>query len=198
MDGHDGQAVREVGELRRRVAELEGLQAEHKQERGLRQEYEKALEESEEKRKRAEEALEARSRGLEEANTALTVLLERRDEERRALESRIVANVKELICPYLEKLRGTCLSDGQAALLDVVDSNLEDIISPFVQKMTTASLTPTEIQVANLIKDGKRSKEIARLLNVSMDTVDTHRNNIRKKLGIGGKKLNLHAHLLSL
>lgn len=150
--------------------------------------------------KRTEEELKTKSRKLEEANIALNVLLSHRDEERRALENRIVVNVKELIYPYFEKLRSTSLSDGQAALLDLVDSNLEDIISPFVQKMTMAhsALTPTEIQVANLIKDGKRSKEIARLLNVSMGTLEFHRNNIRKKLGIGGKKLSLHAHLLSL
>jgi|GEM_PF-754107 len=150
--------------------------------------------------KRAKDALQNKSRDLAEANIALNVLLNRRDEEREALGDSIVANVKELVRPHLKRLRATYLSDDQAALLDLVDSNLEDIISPFVQKMMTAyaALTPTEIQVANLIKDGKRSKEIARLLNVSMGTVDTHRNNIRKKLGIGGKKLNLHAHLLSL
>lgn len=150
--------------------------------------------------KRAEGVLENKSRSLEEANIALKVLLDRRDEERKALENKIVANVRELVRPYLERLRGTHLSDDQAALLDVVDSHIEHIVSPFVQRTTTAcsSLTSTEIQVANLVKDGKRSKEIARLLNVSTGTVDTHRRSIRRKLGIKSKKLNLHAHLLSL
>ena len=119
----------------------------------------------------------------------MNVLLERRDAETKALESRIVTNVKELIFPYVEKLRSTPLSDVQAALLDVVHSNLESITSPFAQKMATAysTLTPTEIKVADLVKNGKSSKEIARLLNVSMGTIDTHRNSIRKKLGIGNQ-----------
>jgi PAS domain S-box-containing protein len=151
-------------------------------------------------RKRTEESLKSNSQKLEKANIALNVLLERRDAETKALESRIITNVKELIFPYVEKLRSTRLSDVQAALLDVVHSNLESITSAFVQKMATAysTLTPTEIKVADLVKNGKSSKEIARLLNVSMGTIDTHRNSIRKKLGIGNRRLNLRAYLLSL
>ncbi|MGD0660120.1 MAG: PAS domain S-box protein [Syntrophorhabdales bacterium] len=151
-------------------------------------------------RKRTEESLKSNAQKLERANIALNVLLERRDAETKALESRIVTNVKELIFPYVEKLRSTPLSDVQAAFLDVVHSNLESITSPFAQKMATAysTLTPTEIKVADLVKNGKSSKEIARLLNVSMGTIDTHRNSIRKKLGIGNRRLNLQAYLLSL
>jgi PAS domain S-box-containing protein len=151
-------------------------------------------------RKESEEALQNKSRSLEKTNIALSVLLDRRDEEKAALESRFVANVKELVCPYVEKLGSMRLSDDQGALLSVIASNLESIISPFVQNLTTiySGLTSTEIRVANFIKDGKRSKEIARLLNVGLGTVDAHRNHIRKKLGIAGLKVELRAHLLSL
>ena len=151
-------------------------------------------------RKRTEESLKKNARQLEEANIALNVLLERRDAERKTLESRIIINAKELIFPYVEMLQSTHLSDAQATLLDVVHSNLESITSPFIQKMATAysTLTPTEIKVADLVKDGRSSKQIARLLNVSTGTIDTHRNNIRKKLGIGKKRLSLQAYLLSL
>ena len=151
-------------------------------------------------RKRTEELLKSNTQKLEKANIALNVLLERRDAETKALEGRIITNVKELIFPYIEKLRSTSLSDVQASFLDIVYTNLESITSPFVQKMTTvySTLTPTEIKVADFVKNGKSTKEIARLLNVSMGTVDFHRNNIRKKLGIGNRQFNLRAYLLSL
>lgn len=151
-------------------------------------------------RKRTEESLKSNTRKLEKANIALNVLLERRDADAKTLEGRIITNVKELIFPYIEKLRSTPLSDVQTAFLDVVHSNLERITSPFVQKMVTvySTLTPTEIKVADLVKNGKSTKEIARLLNVSVGTIDTHRNSIRKKLAIENRRLNLHAYLLSL
>ena len=67
-------------------------------------------------------------------------------------------------------------------------------------KLSTAlhNLTFSEIEVANFIREGKTSKEIAELLKISKDTVDTHRQNIRKKLGMNGKKQNLQSYLLSL
>jgi PAS domain S-box-containing protein len=159
----------------------------------VRKEVEKAL------RKREGE-LESKSVNLEEANTALKVLLAHRDEDKRALENAILTNVKELVSPYIDKLRVSRLTDNQRTYLSIVETGLQDIISPFLQKMTGGCerFTPTEIQVANFIKNGKTSKEIGEILNISRGTVDTHRNNIRSKLGLRNKGMNLRSHLLTL
>jgi PAS domain S-box-containing protein len=158
-------------------------------------------------RKQAEEALKQReselsskSGKLEETNTALKVLLRHRDEDKRALESTIITNVRELVFPFIEKIRNGRLSDNQYAYLDIIESGLNEIISPFLQKMTGAyaRFTPMEIQVANLVKNGKTTKEIAELLNIGTATVDSHRNSIRGKLGLRNSRSNLQTHLLSL
>ena len=109
-------------------------------------------------------------------------------------------NVKELVVPYLKKLRKSGLNDRQRTLTDILDSNLNGIISPFLFTLSAkyASLTPKEIRVANLVRDGKTTKEIARLLISSTDTIDFHRKNIRKKLGLQNTKSNLRSYLLSL
>jgi len=137
---------------------------------------------------------------LEESNTALRVLLKKRDEDRVETEEKMIYNVKELIKPYIEKLKETELSALQSALLSVVELNIDDIISPFVRDMSLKfmKLTPMEIQVANLIKQGKTTKQIAELMNLSGRTIETHRKKIRTKIGIGNKKANLRSHLLSL
>ena len=85
------------------------------------------------------------------------------------------------------------------AFIDIIESNLDEITSPFVHGLTGSylRLTPTEIQVANLVKQGKTTKEIAELLNLSKGTIDTHRDNIRKKIGIKNKKINLRTQLIS-
>ncbi len=150
--------------------------------------------------RKKERELQINALNLKEANTALKVLLRRRDEDKIEFEERILFNVKELIEPYLEKIKRTRLNDNQNALLEILESNLNDIISPFARRMSSKflSLTPKEIQIANLIKQGKTTKDIAAFMNVSNRTIDTHRKNLRAKLGIGKQRANLRTHLLSI
>jgi PAS domain S-box-containing protein len=161
-------------------------------------------------RKKAEEALRKvheelerkvreRTLNLEEANTALRVLLRKRDEDRMELQERMLMNLKELILPYLEKMKKSLLDERQRTLLEIIESNLRDILSPLTRQISASYLhfTPTEIQVANLVRSGKTTKEIAELLVLSTKTIEFHRENIRSKIGIKNKKVNLRTHLLS-
>jgi PAS domain S-box-containing protein len=157
------------------------------------------LEQQVEERKRAEAAVRAQSRHLEEVNTALRVLLKKREEDKREMQNNVLTNVKELVMPYLARLRRGRLEPHQETLMEILQSNLDNIISPFISKISSRYLnfTPTEIRVANLIKEGKTNKEIAELLLISKNTVLFHRHHIRTKLGLKNKKINLRTHLLS-
>jgi DNA-binding CsgD family transcriptional regulator len=157
-------------------------------------------------RKLVEEALKAREKelqvqtsDLEEANTALKVLLNKGDEDRAELEQKMLLNVKQLAMPHLEKLKKSGLNERQETYIDILESNISEIISPFTLKLSSQylNLTPTEIQVANLVKEGKTTKEVAELLTSSTKAVEFHRQNIRKKLGLKNKKINLRSYLLS-
>ena len=155
---------------------------------------------AEEEVKKRERELEAKSRNLEEVNIALKVLLKRREEDKSELEENVLSNVKALIEPYFDKLKKTRLSSDQITYVSVIEAHLNDIISPFLRDLTSKylNLTPREIQIANLIKEGKTTKEIAELLNSSQGAVDFHRNNIRNKLHLKNKKTNLRSYLSTL
>ena len=150
--------------------------------------------------RKREAELEIRASELEEQNSALRVLLKRREEDQKEIEEKVLSNVKELVLPYLEKLKKSALGAKQGTYVNILESNLEDIVSPFVRKLSSTylGLTPTEIHVANLVKEARDSKTIAELLNMSPRTVESHRQNIRKKLGLKNKKANLRSHLLSI
>lgn len=145
-----------------------------------------------------EQKVKDRTRSLEESNTALRVLLKAREEDRAAIEEKMLLNVKEVVIPYIEKLRHARLHNSQKMYLELMESNLNEIVSPFIHATKCFKLTHTEIEVANLIKFGKSTKEIAALLNCSPRTVDGHRDKIRKKLGIINQNINLRTYLLSL
>ncbi|MCX5814085.1 MAG: PAS domain S-box protein [Proteobacteria bacterium] len=158
-------------------------------------------------RKKAEEALkirdaelEIKSINLEEMNTALKVLLKERGNDKIELEEKIVTNVKELVFPYIDKLKKCRLDSHHMTYVEIIESSLNDITSPFLQKIGSkyARLTPTEIQIANLVKSGKTTKEIGEVLNMSLGAIHFHRNNIRKKLGLNNEKVNLTSYLSSL
>ncbi|MBW2350278.1 MAG: PAS domain S-box protein [Deltaproteobacteria bacterium] len=144
--------------------------------------------------------LENKTQELEEINAALRVLLKHRSEDKKDLENKVVANVKELIFPYVEKLNHSRLNDRQTVYLNIIKSNLEDIITPFLHQLSSkySDLTPNEIQVAGLVKEGRTTKEIAELLNSSTGAINFHRNNLRKKFGLVNTKTNLRSFLLSL
>ena len=144
--------------------------------------------------------LQDKNQNLLELNTALRVLLNKRDEDKKELEKSVLLNVREMIEPYINKLKKTKLDGMQKTYLGIIESNLNDIISPFMcgVSINLLNFTPTELQIANLVKQGKTTKEIVSILNVSAKTIEFHRDNIRKKLGIRNRKINLRTHLLSL
>ena len=157
--------------------------------------------------KQLKDGLEAQIRKLDEAikskeetNRALKALLEKKERDQIETNESVLLNVNKLILPYIEKIKLTELDDFQKTYLDIIETNLKDIISPFSREMSVKelNLTPKELQVANLTKKGIPSKSIAQIMSISHRTVDAYRKNIRKKLGLGHKRVNLRSYLLSL
>lgn len=165
----------------------------------LKQEIEERKLAEQELRKR-EAQLKIQTSELEEVNTALRVLLKRRDEDKIETEEKVLYNVKELVVPYIERLKSRELDAKRRAYVSILESNLNEIVSPFARRLSSKyiGLMPTEIQIADLVKQGRTTKEIAEILNSSDRTMEFHRNNIRKKLGVNKSKVNLRSHLLSM
>jgi DNA-binding CsgD family transcriptional regulator len=159
-----------------------------------------ALKLTEQALRESQEKLNDQKQGLEEANVALKVLLKQREEDRRDLEKRFLTNIKGLVLPYVEKLKNVSLKAKDKTLVEIIDTHLKDIITPLMQNLKNANilLTPQEMQVATLVKDGKTSKEIADILIVSEATIHFHRKNLRTKFGLTNTQTNLRAHLMSL
>jgi DNA-binding CsgD family transcriptional regulator len=150
--------------------------------------------------KKKEMELSQQKKMLEDSNIALKVLLEHREQDRVRLEENVLVNVRKLVRPYLEKLRLQKLNEHNLNLVEIIESRLEELTSPFLNRLTAIHrfLTPREIDVAALVREGRTSKEIAGLLNLSVSGVDFHRKMIRKKLGLSNEKSNLRSYLLSL
>ena len=157
------------------------------------------LKRTEQALKEREKELKVKTTNLEEMNAALRVLLRRMEEDRGELEDKVKLNIQQMIQPYLEKLKMAALADRQKKHLATLQANLQEILSPFTHNLLAdyPRLTPSELQIANLLRQGKSSKEIADELGLSARTVETHRRNMRNKLGIKDKKTNLRSYLLT-
>ena len=129
----------------------------------------------------------------------MKVILDQIEEDREGLKATIASNIRELVLPHLDKLKKSPLSSYQLSILQSIESNLMDVSSSFLQRLkTTPKLTGREIETAALIKEGKSTKEISERMNVSTKTVEFHRKQLRGKLGLKKKKVNLRSHLLAM
>ena len=143
------------------------------------------------------EELERKALELAEANIALKILLQKSSEASSRIEDKIMGNLDQLVTPYLDELAMKSANKDDGTLINIIKTNLEQITSSFTQKLSMKfrSLSPREIQIANLIRQGRSTKEMAGLLNVSQYTVETYRASIREKFGIKNKKVNLTSYL---
>ena len=134
-----------------------------------------------------------RTASLQEANSALRILLQQREQDLKEIEEKIQLNVKQMVTPFIDRLKRSDLDRDQQTSLELMESSLHEILTPFIRSLSTRylTLTFTEIQVANLIRAGKTSKEIADSLHMSERTIEAHRYHIRKKLGLRNKSANL-------
>lgn len=186
-------ALVELAEYRKR---LEALVEERTSELSLTNE--KLIKEVARRTETARE-LRLKSERLKELNTAMRVLLDKRNEERLRSEENIRVNLVQLIEPYLDRLDNCGLNEAQRQLLEVIRMNLNEVAGSPMPELSAKYyiFSPSELQIANLIRKGRTTKEISKLLNISARTVDSYRNSIRKKLGLKNKKINLKTYLSS-
>jgi DNA-binding CsgD family transcriptional regulator len=135
-------------------------------------------------------------RALREANTALKTLMNRIEEEKKEVYAQIRDNVEKVLLPILQELTWA-VTGPKKKYVELLRDNLEDITAPFITQISNKyqALTPTEIQICNMIRSGLRTKEIAEIRNISPATISRHRERIRRKLGIAGKDVNLVTYL---
>ena len=130
----------------------------------------------------------------------MKVLLQQMKENKNEVERNVYNNLEKLVFPYLEKLKPEISGPKGNFCLDILESNLKNITKLFSPSLSEkiSKLTPAELQITDLIKHGKTTKEIAELLNLSRRTINFHRENIRNKLGLKNQKVNLRSHLMTI
>jgi PAS domain S-box-containing protein len=144
----------------------------------------------------SKEALHKKNAELEHKNAALNELLEQIEIQKKRIKDDVIANTEDLLIPILQQL----ISQGSKVdnrYLILIKRSLENLTSSFGRKITQRSLrlTPREINICNMVKRDLSSKEIAALLNISLNTVGRHRHSIRKKLNIANTNVNLNTFL---
>lgn len=136
---------------------------------------------------------------LAAVNEALRRIADQTRSDLAHFKKRVLENVEDLVMPSIHRLRETPLSEDQRAHVNVLEANLSEIMGSFVARLgrPERGLSGKEIEVANLVRQGHSSKEIAVILNTTRRAVEFHRDNIRKKLGIKKSRKNLRAFLTS-
>lgn len=138
-------------------------------------------------------------KALQEANAVLRSVLSNIENEKRRIYENVQLSIDNVIMPILHALIPAVEKDKQR-YIDILKANLEEITSPYINRVLVQyrTLTPTEVNICNMIRNGLRNKEIAELRGISAATVDRHRERIRQKLNIKNKKVNLTTYLQSL
>ena len=140
--------------------------------------------------------LQVERQALQDANAALHDSLVQSQKEKKMLGVSIQAKIDKIITPILYALQAE-MNPGQQEYLELLKKNLADIVTPFVEgsQEVIGKLSPVELQICNMIKNGLSTKEIASIRGISPATVNRHRESIRRKLDLTNRKINLISYL---
>jgi len=135
-------------------------------------------------------------KALQETNVALRAVLARIEEEKKDIHTSVQANVEKILIPILNAL-ALELPKVQRKYVELLRTSLEHITAPFINQLSQKyqSLTPTEIKICNMIRNGLRTKEIADVQGVCIATINRHREHIRRKLKVTNADVNLATYL---
>ncbi len=145
-----------------------------------------------------EQELQDKNQELQDTNTTLSVVMKRRERELRDIRQEIAAKMIETVLPLLKKAQSK-VSGSARGYMATAQANLLDIFTeqPHDGILIQAKLAPRELQIINYIRQNKSTKEIADLLGLSISTIESYRENIREKLRLKNKKINLKKFLTS-
>lgn len=144
-------------------------------------------------RKKMEQELQRQKFILEQKNFALTELVDQVEKSKNKIKDEVMLNVNEILFPILEKMKS---SHELKKYIDLFEYHLERLVSSFGRPAVKRfKLTPKEMEICQMLEGNLSSKEIAKLLNISCQTVEKHRKDIRKKLHITNKNINLVTYL---
>lgn len=154
------------------------------------QERTKDLEESKRELKRYSES-------LEKTNEALKLVIQNIEEQKKESEAKVIHNLNLTVKPILDQFASLDLSESVRYLLQSLEFNLNNVFSAFGFNLMTEGdkLTPREVRICEMIRSGLSSKQIAKVMGISAQTVLMHRKNIRKKLALTSSKKNLATYL---
>ena len=149
--------------------------------------------------KKAVLELEQKKKEAEDANIALKVMLDQHTRTKESVEEQISIKLQELVNPYLDLLRQSSINEKQAETIRIIAAHIDSITHQFSPKARKImlKLSPRETIIADLVRQGKTSKDISEILHISLRTVETYRNNLRKKLGINKQKISLRTYLIT-
>ncbi|MFZ2449461.1 MAG: PAS domain S-box protein [Methylovulum miyakonense] len=135
-------------------------------------------------------------------NTALGVLLKQRETDKSDAQRALSVEMEGCVLPFLEKLKKTNSHRQQSILIDILENNLQQAVKTYGRNsdlsLAYQQLSPVEVLVASLVRQGLSTKLIATTLNIALGTANIHRKHIRKKLQLHNKTANLRSYLLSL
>lgn len=151
-------------------------------------------------RERTSRKLAEKSEALKHANMSLRILIKQLSDAQSEDRTTNMPNLKELVMPSSDQLEAILDSPTERGYLENIMLNLNRVTSNFSKQLAQMNLglSPKEIQVADLIRIGLSNKESAIQMNVTKSTIEFHRDNLRKKLGLKHEKKNLRAYILAL
>ncbi len=196
----DGTPIGVIGTLRD-ITDLKDSQEELRKSHEALALYSSSLEQKVEERTRDLEASRAKlkkySESLEKTNEALKIIIEGIEEQKKDVEMKISHNLNLTVRPILDQLLSQDVSETVQFLINSLDYNLTNMFSSFGFKMVKNShlLTPREIRICEMVRSGLSSKQMAKVMGISPQTVLVHRKNIRKKLSLGRSGQNLASYL---
>jgi len=140
------------------------------------------------------EILQEERLALQEKNITLREVLAHIEEEKMEIRGQVAEEIDNSLIPVMKKL---IKKDGSvnSTCYNILEHGLQALASSAGTRHIFSKLSPREIEICNIIKTGTSSKELAKTLNISLATVQKHRESIRRKLGLTNKSVNLATYL---